>query len=322
MKRKMKKRPIFILIFIIIFIIVVISFIVRTINYHKTYDYKLGKQGFNKEEIVELKKLKDDTLNYLLTITYNKDIVNIIKEKYFLEKNLSKYITYLEKNKDKDISDIISIVNVGADNDFYTNTKKTDTNKGILMLTNKYYGLDETYDDTTMKEISSTYSYGSDQMLVPEALNAFINMFKAAKKENLTLIINSSYRSYKDQDEVYNKYKDTKGEEYADSIAARPGYSEHQTGLAIDIQTYGSRAATFEEFDEFKWLQNNAHKYGIILRYPKDKEYLTGYSYESWHYRYVGISAATYIKENNITFDEYYAYFIEGKENEKETTKN
>ena len=81
--------------------------------------------------------------------------------------------------------------------------------------------------------------------------------------------------------------------------------------MAVDIQTYGSNAKTFEEFDEFKWLQDNAHKYGFILRYPKDKEYLTGYEYESWHYRYVGVEVATYIYENNITFDEYYAYFVE-----------
>ena len=81
--------------------------------------------------------------------------------------------------------------------------------------------------------------------------------------------------------------------------------------MSVDIQTYGSTASTFEEYDEFKWLQNNAHKYGFILRYPKDKEYLTGYEYESWHYRFVGTEVATYIHQNNITFDEYYAYFID-----------
>ena len=71
--------------------------------------------------------------------------------------------------------------------------------------------------------------------------------------------------------------------------------------------------SSFEKTDEFKWLQNNAYKYGFILRYPKDKEDITGYSYESWHYRYVGKDVATKIKKLGITFDEYYAYFIEGK---------
>ena len=97
-------------------------------------------------------------------------------------------------------------------------------------------------------------------------------MFTAAKEEDLTLIINSSYRSYEEQEEIYNDFKNTYGEKYADARAAKPGFSEHQTGMSIDIQTYGSSASTFEEFDEFKWLQKNAHKYGFILRYPKDKD--------------------------------------------------
>ena len=162
-----------------------------------------------------------------------------------------------------------------------------------------------------MKSISSTYSFGSNQKVTIDTYNAFMKMWQDAKKEGLTLIINSSYRSYKEQDQVYDEYKSQRGVEGADKIAARPGFSEHQTGMAIDIQTYGSRAKTFENFDEFKWLIDNAHKYGFILRYPKGKEYLTGYEYESWHFRYVGVEAATYIHENNITFDEYYAYFVE-----------
>ena len=162
-----------------------------------------------------------------------------------------------------------------------------------------------------MIKVSNNYSYGDDQMLTEDTFNAFLNMWNAAKKENLNLIINSSFRSYEDQEEVYNYYKSTLGEDDANKRAAKPGFSEHQTGMAIDIQTYGSRASTFEDFDEFKWLSKNAYKYGFILRYPKDKEYLTGYEYESWHYRYVGKEAAKYIHENNITFDEYYAYFLD-----------
>ena len=175
----------------------------------------------------------------------------------------------------------------------------------------RLYSLDNTYNSDNMVKISKQYSYGDNQMVTEETYNAFIKMFKAAKNEDLTLIVNSSFRSYEEQDEVYNEYLDNRGEEDANKIAAKAGFSEHQTGMAIDIQTYGSNAKTFEEFDEFKWLQDNAHKYGFILRYPKDKEYLTGYEYESWHYRYVGVEVATYIYENDITFDEYYAYFVE-----------
>ena len=134
-----------------------------------------------------------------------------------------------------------------------------------------------------------------------------------AKKEDLKLIVNSSYRDYESQNSVWNNYENYNGEEYADSIAARAGFSEHQTGLALDIITPGATKNTFEETDEFKWLQKNAHKFGFILRYPKGKEDITGYAYESWHYRYVGKETATEIKRLGITFDEYYAYYIDKK---------
>ena len=310
MKRKIKFKPIIVIVLSAILITFAIIQLINTINYHKTYEYKLLKVGYSKEEIVELEKLKDTTKDYLLTLEYNKDIVSLTKEKYFIEKNLKEYLNY-SKESDKTLTDVVAIVNVGANNEWYTNTKKSDTSKNELMLTNKFYSLDDTYNSDNMVKVSKQYSYGENQMVTSSTFDSFLSMFNDAKKENLTLIINSSYRSYEDQEEIYNFYKDTRGETEANKIAAKPGFSEHQTGMSIDIQTYGSTASTFEEFDEFKWLQDNAHKYGFILRYPKDKEYLTGYEYESWHYRYVGVEAATYIYENNITFDEYYAYFVE-----------
>lgn len=310
MKKRIKKKPIIMLVIIIVLIIFGIVYAVKTINYHKTYEYKLLQIGYTKEEVTKLEKLNDKTKDYLLTIEYNEDVISLLNEKYFIEKNLKSYIEYSKENK-KNFTDVVAIVNVGANNDWYTNTKKSDITKNELMLTNKFYNLDNTYNSDNMVSVSKQYSYGDSQMVTSETFDAFLNMFNAAKKEDLTLIINSSYRSYEEQEKVYNEFKNTYGEDYANSRAAKAGFSEHQTGMAIDIQTYGSSASTFEEFDEFKWLSENGHKYGFILRYPKDKEYLTGYEYESWHFRYVGVEAATYIYENNITFDEYYAYFVE-----------
>lgn len=313
MKRRIKKKPIIILLVIIILVVSLVFGIKRSIEvsrYHKTYEYKFLQLEYSKEEFNVIDKLSVDSKDYLLTLDYNRRIPKLINEKYFMEKNLRRYINLF--NKESDLTKIVSMVNVGADNDFYTNTKKTDISKKELMLTNKFNSLDETYDSTNMVSVSNRYSYGENQMLTSDTFDAFKTMFENAKKDNITLIINSSYRSYVDQDTVYEKYKKNRGEEYADSIAARPGYSEHQTGYAIDLITYGATSSTFEETDAFTWLKNNAYKYGFILRYPKDKEYLTGYSYESWHFRYVGLNAAKYIYENNITFDEYYAYFIEG----------
>ncbi len=319
MKRRIKKKPIIILVLIVVLIIgsvLGIKNAIETSRYHKTYEYKFLKLEYTLEEFNIIDKLTIEDKDYLLTIPYNRRIPKLINEKYFIESNLKDYISLF--NKESDLSKIVSIVNVGANNSFYTNTKKTNIDKKELMLTNKYNYLEDTYDSKDMVKVSNQYSYGENQMLTSDTFEAFKNMFNEAKKDNITLIINSSYRSYSDQESVYERYKNSKGEDYADSIAARPGYSEHQTGYAIDLITYGATSATFEETEAFNWLQSNAYKYGFILRYPKDKDYLTGYSYESWHYRYVGTTVAKYIHDNNITFDEYYAYFIEGGSNVKE----
>lgn len=314
-RRKVKKGPIKFFIFIILFLIIGIA-ITKYIEYRNSYKYKFKELGYSEEQIDKLEKLTDKTKDYILTLKKNNYIIKLINQKYFIEKNLKKYLNY-KKNNNKSINDVIAIVNVGANNDWYTKTKKSKIELKELMLTNKYYYLDKSYNSDNMVKVNNTYSYGDNQMLTENTFEAFKKMWKAAKDEGLTLIINSSFRSYEDQEEVYEYYKANKGEETADLIAAHAGFSEHQTGMAIDLQTYGSTGKTFENFDEFKWLEKNAYKYGFILRYPKDKEDITGYEYESWHFRFVGIDAAKYIQENKITFDEYYAYFIEGK-HEKE----
>ena len=96
-----------------------------------------------------------------------------------------------------------------------------------------------------------------------------------------------------------------KGIVYADKCSARPGHSEHQTGLSIDVMGSNNDYNIFDKSKEFKWMKDNAHKYGFIMRYPKNKEYITGFKYEPWHYRYVGIDTAQKIYENNITLEEY-----------------
>ena len=180
------------------------------------------------------------------------------------------------------------------------------------MLVNKFNYLDENYAPDDIVKVSMQFAYG-DNEIKKEVYEKFRSMYNDAKKEGLYLIITSSYRDYNFQKELWDSYANQKGDEWADSVSARAGYSEHQTGYTLDIVTYKANMSSFEKTDEFKWLQDNAYKYGFILRYPKDKEDITGYSYESWHYRYVGKDVATKIKKLGITFDEYYAYFIEGK---------
>lgn len=311
-KRRIKKTVIkkgIIILGIIIFIIVV-SRIISISKYHKTNEYKLKQIGYNVEEIKVIETLSDDSIKFILENDYNEYIDDFKNEKYFLEKNLQAYLEYRENNN-ASFDEIVSIVNVGANNEEYTNTSETDISKGDLMLVNKYHHLSSDYKPGDVISLSSRYAYSGNE--TSEAvLENYKKMFNQAEKDGVELIISSGFRTYEEQEETYNYYKKTKGDDYASKYAALAGYSEHQTGLAFDILTVGANITNFESTDEFIWLQENSYKYGFIMRYPKEKENITGFSYEPWHYRYVGLEAAMRIHEENITFDEYYAYYVEG----------
>ncbi|OAT80895.1 hypothetical protein A6P54_12875 [Bacillus sp. MKU004] len=152
--------------------------------------------------------------------------------------------------------------------------------------------------------LSSSYSPGESA----DARSAFNQMKTAASNSGIVLKAFSTYRTYQYQETLYNRYVDQYGQEAADRFSARPGKSEHQTGLAFDIG--GTNSAhwaedSFANTSEAKWLVNNAHRYGFILRYPKGKEHITGYQYESWHFRYVGVGVATNIYNKGLTLEEY-----------------
>ncbi|TLG77509.1 D-alanyl-D-alanine carboxypeptidase family protein [Culicoidibacter larvae] len=140
-----------------------------------------------------------------------------------------------------------------------------------------------------------------------QAAVAFSQMAADAANEGLSLNDFSTYRSYSGQKSLYDRYVAADGQEAADRYSSRPGCSEHQTGLAFDIGGSNSAAwaeTTFDDTEEAIWLANNAYKYGFILRYPPGKESVTGYMYESWHYRYVGDIAKT-IYDSGKTLEEY-----------------
>ncbi len=313
-KRKLNYKLIFTIIVIIIAIAAGTIGIKKYIDYRNSNEFKLKQIGYNETEIKDITKLKDDQIKAILKKKYNRLNIKFIRQKYFITNNLDRYIKYYNNHKDDKISHIVSIVNVCADEDYYDKdtVKKTDISKKELMLVNKFNYLDENYAPDDIVKVSVQFAYG-DNEIKKEVYEKFRSMYNDAKKEGLYLIITSSYRDYNFQKELWDSYANQKGDEWADSVSARAGYSEHQTGYTLDIVTYNANMSSFEKTDEFKWLQDNAYKYGFILRYPKDKEDITGYSYESWHYRYVGKDVATKIKKLGITFDEYYAYFIEGK---------
>lgn len=266
--------------------------------------YQEKNQTLEIDQIVNLVNQDIDTI----TMEYHESINTFLNTPYFIKENLERYIQYQDKNKTS--SEVtVSYVNSNLDYAYYTNTQSSDLSKGLLVIVNKYYVLDSDYVPEDLVTIDA--KYGRTFKMQQTAYEAFTKMADDAKKEGLTLYIQSPYRSYQTQASLYRNYCNQDGQTLADTYSARPGYSEHQTGLAADIVNgVGKSLASFDGTKEFYWMQENAHKYGFILRYQKGKEKITGYQYEPWHYRYVGIETATKIKELNITFDEYYAYYI------------
>lgn len=163
--------------------------------------------------------------------------------------------------------------------------------RGILLV-NKTYGLPSDY-------------YPEED---PVALEHLEKMIKAAKDEiNKELIAFSGFRSYNYQNNLYDNEVENYGEEDASKYCAKPGHSEHQTGLAFDIGGDMDHwlEESFGETEEGIWLRENAHRFGFILRYPMGKTFVTGFAYEPWHFRYVGIEHSKYIYENELTLEEY-----------------
>ena len=323
-KKKRKKRlrlryeGVKFLTYFIFFLLLFIYTITNSIKvysfyqYKKTDEYKIRTMGYSLEETKDfLKIINDDIKEFLLTNPKEDIYYSITQEKYFLPKNYIKYIEYQKSNQSLPLKDIIAMVNVHSSEGWYNNTYKTDMSKKNLILVNKFYQLEEGYERDDLVKIPLQYAY-DDNKAAKEVVDKYIEMHKKVKEKlGVHLMVNSSFRSYEEQNEIYKSFR-SKGEAYADAYAARPGFSEHQTGLAIDItSTAHPYTEDFKESEEFEWLKNNCYKYGFILRYPEEKEKITGYSTESWHFRYVGVENATKIFKEGITLDEYYAYFIE-----------
>jgi len=264
---------------------------------------KLLNLGYTETDINLIhEKLTQESIDILIENEYIKDIKTFINLSYFKEDNLKRYLDYYHKDK-KDIETTLTYVNIGLDNEYYTSVKEIEDQDSILVLVNKYNSLKSDYVPKDLENINS--KYGSGQ-LRKEAKIAFETMCEEAKKDNITIYAGSGYRSYSYQKNLYNRYVAKDGKTKADTYSARAGFSEHQTGLAMDVMN-GKWAYIKNTDKEYTWLLNNSYKYGYILRYPKGKEKITGYMYEEWHYRYVGKEIAKQIYEQDITYDEYIA---------------
>lgn len=180
----------------------------------------------------------------------------------------------------------------------------------IAVLVNKQYSLGEDYvpDDLVTVRVPTVLENPEVKQLRKVAADALYDMFAKAKESGIYLYARSGYRSYQTQVQLFNNYVERHGEEAANRYSAKPGYSEHQTGLVMDVTSESVNFQLdnkFGETKEGKWLSEHAHEFGFIIRYPKGKEDITGYIYEPWHIRYLGVDLATEVFESGLSYEEY-----------------
>lgn len=223
--------------------------------------------------------------------------------------NYDRYIKYMDEYGDDEETTIIK-VNLDLDKENYVDSKVvTDYSKYVLA--NNHHFLGENYVPKNLIKVPSEYTISGDGSVkgTNEAVSAAIGMIKAAKKDNLNLLINSGYRSYKDQEDTYNTYLKLYGENYVINYVAKPGYSEHQTGYSFDFASANSNI--FANSQEYQWMIKNSYKYGFVYRFLKSKEDITGIRHEAWHFRYVGVKAAKIMDKEELSFEEYYAKYLD-----------
>ena len=279
---------------------------------------KLLNLGYSSKDINAIYNKIPDSVNIIIDSKYNKDIINIMNLSYFKIDNLKRYLDYdimeiksiydiSNIKKDFNYEDVVTYVNANLDKEYYSsdNLISNEDASKIDVLVNKYHKLDENYEPSDLTIIDSKYASGT-QKLRKEAQIKFEEMASDMAKENLKIYAGSTYRSYTYQKGLYDRYVKKDGFAAAETYSARSGYSEHQLGLAVDI--VNDKWDYLSENDkEYDYLVKNSYKYGFILRYPRGSEYITGYMFEDWHFRYLGIELATKVFNSGLTYDEYIA---------------
>lgn len=281
---------------------------------------KLLSLGYKSKEINVFYENIPDSISVIVNNRYNSNITNYLNLNYFIEDNLDRYIKY-ENNDAKfdsiyntdvikenyNYEDTVTFVNAYLDRDYYSNdiNLSNEEASAIDVIVNKYYKLNENYEPSDLVTIDSKFA-SNNQRLRKEAADKFEEMAADALASGIKIYAGSTYRSYDYQLDLYNRYVLQDGFAEAETYSARAGYSEHQLGLAVDVLN-GDWQYLSENDDEYTWLIDNSYKYGFILRYPRNKEYVTGYMFEDWHFRYLGVELANKVKLSGLTYDEYVA---------------
>ena len=275
--------------------------IIRNINL-------LLNKGYSNNDIsIILKHGNDNDVSEFAKKDKIKYLEEFFSISYAKLKYYDRYLAYSDETGEDEETTVL-YVNLGMDGDAYVDPEVV-LDFSATMLVNKYRKLEEVFEPDYLTTVPKEYAGSEDLRASKIAIDAFVEMADAAKNDGMGIVINSAYRSYQDQVDIKETYQNLYGSNYVKRYVAEPGHSEHQTGLAFDV---GSTSVNvFANSEEYKWMLNNAHKYGFILRFSKKGEGITGFRNEPWHYRFVGKEAATYIYENNLTLEEYYAIFLD-----------
>ena len=280
-------------------------------NEEEKYTFKIDVIDTTKPMIEAKKEISSyvgNNIDLLKDVKVSDNSLEEIKAKVIGEYDINKAGKYELKYEVEDSSgnkgEYDFILNIISD----PNNRVFTTNKGFsgkvvngityidgVLIANKSYSLPSSYAPGLQSSIQDSFN-----KLKNDASNLGYNLY-----------IGSGYRSYWDQKIIYNNYVNRDGQANADTYSARAGHSEHQTGLAIDVcdrNVWACITSEFDTSDQAKWINDNCYKYGLIIRYPKGKSNITGYMYESWHLRYVGVELATKLYNNGdwITLEEYY----------------
>lgn len=260
--------------------------------------------GYNGIEINNIYKLSDKNQSKLLKLE-KKDFSKYLNIKNFNVDNIERYNEYLSKTN-KDIQTVVTYVNINLDKPFYTDSIEVNNPNDITVIVNKYNHVVKNF---VPNDLVTLFDSNTGAKMVKVAADAYKEFIEAAKKDGITLESTTAYRSYSFQNTLYTNYVKKDGKEKADTYSARPGSSEHQLGLAIDLNDPNYTGARLSDKD-YEWVLNNSYKYGFIVRYTKEGEPITGYMEEPWHIRYLGIELATKVHDSRLTYEEYYDLYI------------
>ena len=312
-------------------------------EYSKTLETMLESNIFNSKYIEDYKKIEytsipnfEENINKLLDNNYKSSEINYILSNFkenldillnmkhidilnfknitnFDINKLERYLTYNDKNE-YDLKTVVTYVNIGLDKPGYSDYSSytiEEAQNDLTILVNKYHKLPDNYEPNDLVELS--YKNGYAYHLRKEAATNFEKLTSQALLDNVIFYPFSAYRSFNTQSILYNRYKARDGALKADTYSARPGFSEHQLGLAVDVRSNTLNDNLTDQ--DYEWMLNNSYKYGFIIRYPKGKQHITQFIEEPWHLRYLGVELATKVHHSNLTYDEYYDLYMNKDDN-------